>query len=364
MPPVRVFIVDDSAVARAALRLALGGESSVEIVGEAENGDQALRALATIKPDVVIMDVLMPGMNGLEATRRIMSTRACPILIMSELVGHRADLGFEALRAGAIDLVRKPSAAELHTGEARRELVHKLRILAGVPVITRHTPVRRQSVPPDAPAARPTARFASQPRIGVSPASFEPKLVCFGASTGGPPALLEILRAAAPSPPWPVLVVQHMTRGFTAGMVTWLAEAAGMRVRLAGHGDEPKPGIAYIAPDDAQLILSGDRLELHDGARVSGHRPSVDALFHSIADAGAAPLTLAVLLTGMGSDGAAGLARIRVAGGWTLAQDGASSVVHGMPKAAVELGGACEVLSLSAIAERLGALGRRRFAGL
>lgn len=362
MPPVRVFIVDDSAVGRAALRLALAGESSIEIVGEAANGEEALRALATITPDVVIMDVLMPGMNGLEATRRIMSTRACPILIMSELVGHRSELGFEALRAGALDIVRKPSAAELRTGEARRDLVHKLRLLAGVPVITRHAP--RSSPPPHAPSVRPTERFAAQPRSGVSAGCFDPRLVCLGASTGGPPALAEILRAVAPSPPWPILVVQHMTPGFTAGMVTWLAESSGLRVRIAEPGDEPRPGVVYIAPDDLHLILSGDRLDLHAGPRVSGHRPSVDALFCSIADAGAAPATLAALLTGMGSDGAAGLARIRSAGGWTLAQDSASSVVHGMPKAAVALGGASEVLSLAAIAERLGALAKHRAAPL
>jgi len=342
-PVVRVFVVDDSAVSRTAFRRALEGDSAIAVVGEAKDGRQALEEIPATCPDIVLMDIVMPAMDGLEATRRLMSSFARPVLVISDRIGGEADMSFEALRAGALDVIGKPSASSLADPRWVESLCRKVRMLAEIPVITRH----RRVVDPGT---------VSVPYRSTRPPAEQVSLVCIGASTGGPPAIQQILSALPPQPRWPVAMVQHMTPGFTAGMVEWLGRASGHEVVVAEAGAVARAGTIHIAPDGHHLELSGDRLRLGDAPPRGGHRPSVDALFSSVAATRWARGTVAVLLTGMGRDGAEGLADLRSAGAWTIAQDQASSVVWGMPKVAIDLDAACEVLSVEEIAACLAKL--------
>lgn len=338
--PVRVFLVDDSLLARASLRLLLARVPGIQVVGEAASGDEALRRVPIANPDVVLMDMVMPGMDGLETTRRLMASHPRPILIVSDLVGRDANLNFDALAAGALDLVRKPSADERDHPEWMEAFARRIRLLASVPVVTRRS-ARSQVHEPSAPK-QPARRPA--PRSG--------RLVVLGASTGGPIALHRLLELVGRPLGCPVLIVQHMTVGFTAGMARWLGEALRAPVELATHGTVPLAGTVYLAPDGAHLALRAGVLRL-ESPSAGGHCPSVDVLFESVARSDLAEHTVAALLTGMGSDGARGLLALRHAGAWTIAQDATTSVVYGMPRAASELGAACEVLPLERIAHRI-----------
>jgi two-component system chemotaxis response regulator CheB len=338
-----VLLVDDSAVSRLALRRALEGGTRLEVVAEARSGSEALRQVAACDPDIVLMDIVMPGMDGLSATRELLASSPRPVLIISDQIGGDADRSFDALRAGALDVVGKPTAEQLANLEFVAGLQRKVRMLAGIPVMTRRSPT--------------TDGQPRRPRTGADrPTAGEVELVCLGASTGGPPALQRILSALPRPPRWPVLVVQHMTPGFTAGMVRWLGRSTGIEVELATAGATLRPGVVHVAPDGAHLELVGRRLRLSTAPPVEGHRPSVSALLASVASTGPASATVAAVLTGMGRDGAEGLALLRQAGAWTVAQDRQSSVVFGMPGAAVECDAACEVCSLEGIASYLAAI--------
>jgi two-component system chemotaxis response regulator CheB len=340
--PVRTFLVDDSAASRFALRRILTVDSGIQVVGEASDGDEALERIPAAAPDIVLMDIVMPGLNGLEATRELMRGYPRPVLIISDQVDGNADLSFEALRAGALEVVGKPSATQLADPHFIAKLCRKVRLLAGVPVITRY---RTDSAP-----AATRHRRSNRPRPG------EVGLVCVGASTGGPPALRRIIGGLPSSVRWPLLVVQHMTPGFTQGMVAWLGNATGRDVRLAEDGIHREPGVVYVAPDGGHLEMRGRRLRVTKSRSVGGHRPSVDALLASVAATGPARETVAAILTGMGRDGARGLKLLREAGGWTIAQDESTSVVFGMPKAAAEANAAREILPLDEIALWLASL--------
>ncbi|MBX3246896.1 MAG: chemotaxis-specific protein-glutamate methyltransferase CheB [Myxococcales bacterium] len=340
--PIRVFLVDDSRLARIVLRRMLARDASMHVVGEASDGVEAIRRVPLVDPDVVLMDMQMPGLDGLAVTRELMANSARPILIVSDLVGRDADLNFRALAAGALDLVRKPTAADRESAAVVDELHRKIRIVSRVPVVTRRWPVapRMPSAPPEAPRV-------------VGPPLADAKLVVMGASTGGPIALQRVLQEIGAPPSCPVLIVQHMAEGFTRGLAEWLSTASGLPIDLARDGCAPEAGQVYLAPDGAHLVWDQGRLRLRQRDAVGGHRPSVDVLFESVAASEIAPRTLGVLLTGMGADGARGLGALRAAGAWTVAQDEASSVVYGMPKVAVERGAVSEVLPLDHIGARL-----------
>lgn len=323
------------------LRVLLSRDPAVEVVGEAASGNEALRRVPLCNPDVVLMDMVMPGIDGLQTTRELMASHPRPILIVSDLVGQNADFNFKALAAGALDLVRKPTAAECEQPDLVSAFVRRIRILAGVPVVTRRfdRPVQLDPSPPKPPVQRL--------RSGSG------RLVLIGASTGGPIALHRILAGLSGPLPCPALIVQHMTAGFTLGMARWLAGSLPMAVEVAHDGGVAAPGTAYLAPDGAHLAMRGNVLRLEQTLTADGHRPSVDVLFESVAQSDLAECTVAVLLTGMGRDGARGLLALRQAGAWTIAQDADTSVVYGMPRAAVELDAASEVLPLDAISRRL-----------
>jgi two-component system chemotaxis response regulator CheB len=343
---LRVLVVDDSEVARRLLVSVLAGAGGLGVVGEASSGAEAVRLAGRLRPDVITMDVQMPGMDGLETTRRIMERHPAPIVVVSG--GHDPhDLAhsMRALDAGALAALRKPHGP-LDPGFAAEvaELVSTVRLMAEVKVFRR----RPAPSPPASSPAAPAGDGASRPR---PPA----ELVAVGASTGGPAALAGILRGLPAATPVPVLVVQHITPGFETALVTWLDETTPLRVRLAADGQRPTAGEVLVAPAGSHLGLSAaGRVRIGEDPPLAGHRPSATYLFASVARALGAR-AVGVILTGMGSDGVAGLLQLRRAGGTVLAQDQASCVVPGMPAAAVAAGAVDEVVPLERLAARIAA---------
>ncbi len=326
----------------------IASEPGMEVVGEAADGKQALNDAARVKPDVILMDVMMPVMDGLEATREMMQVQPVPIVLVSELVGRDADLNFKALEAGAIDVLRKPSAEQSGDESQKRRFLRQVRSLSQVPVVRRRA--RPAAVASGAMPRNASRGSRTSPELGHSIAS----LVCIGASTGGPPAIRQVLMSLGKDFPQPVVIVQHMTEGFIGGMVKWLEDTCpDISVKLATQNTVPEPGIAYLAPDDCHLEYRRGRLVTNSEHLDRLHRPCIDVFFESVASGTAAARATAVLLTGMGADGAQGLLKIREAGGKTIAQDEASSVVFGMPGVAAEIGAAEKVLALEHIGPHL-----------
>lgn len=354
----RVIIVDDSATGRLVLRKLLAGDPRVEVVGEAPNGRAGVQLVNRMQPDIVVMDVVMPVLGGIEATAEMMASSPRPVLLISELVGKDAKLNFRALQSGALDLSRKPTVAALEDPAAKDRFIRQVLLLAEVPVVTRHRVERKPAAAaavqtPSAPAAG-----KPEPRKPWPKVTRDVEIVLVGASTGGPPALLNILTALGAAAPWPVLIAQHMSPGFLEGMARWLSSSCAVPVEMGRAGVVPEPGKAYLAPDGAHLEYRAGTLRLDYRPPERGNLPSINYLFESVARDIVAPRAAAVLLTGMGEDGARGLLALREAGAWTAAQDQASSVVYGMPKAARDMGAACEILPLDEVGARLLALGR------
>ena len=340
---IRVLLVDDSPMVLNILQRLLARTPEIQVVGTAANGKEALDLVTALNPDVICTDLHMPVMNGLEFTRALMSTYPRPILVVSVSVEAGSPNVFKLLEAGAVDVFPKPSfIQDTEFNKAANELASRIRILSGVKVFRRNNDMA--SLP-----------IALSPIISSRPKS-PPRIVVIGASTGGPQALREILSRLPAAFPLPVVCVQHIGHDFLSGMVDWLADACPLAVRKAVHGETPQAGMVYFAPEDSHLELnSGGRFLLSLAPLFDGHRPSVTVTMQAAARCfgGGA---VGVLLTGMGRDGADGMASIAAAGGITLAQDEASCVVYGMPKAAVALGAAQHILPLEQIAPALEAL--------
>jgi two-component system, chemotaxis family, protein-glutamate methylesterase/glutaminase len=324
-PRVTVLVVDDSASQRGALIALLNADPELSVIGWATNGADAVRATALLKPDVIAMDLHMPGMNGLEATRQILRETPTPIVLVSPSAARDDQLlVFQALDAGVLAVLSKPDAGPAGR-VAAQELCRTLKNMARVHVLRRWTDER----------LHPVAGTVIPP--GVPWSALELEVVAIGASTGGPQVLHEILVHLPNDFGPPVLVVQHIEVGFDSGLVDWLGQHCGLPVKIAVNGQAlNRPGV-WIAPTGSHMGVRGRRLALVDGEPISLHRPSITHLFQSVAleYRGAA---ICVLLTGMGDDGAVGLRDVKRAGGTTIAQDEATSVVFGMPSAAIRLG--------------------------
>jgi two-component system, chemotaxis family, protein-glutamate methylesterase/glutaminase len=338
---IRVLIADDSATARQLLRELLEQDADLRVIAEARNGAEAVRLVDEHRPDLVVMDVHMPVADGLAATKEIMIRVPTPILIVSAVRRRDVDLSLSATQAGALMALPKPgSPGSPGFPEAAAELRSLARAMANVKV------VRRWSTSPPGQAAPPTLLSGRTPE---QPA----ELVAIAASTGGPAALRRILMDLPGSYPAPILVVQHIARDFTAGFADWLGGCCALNVKLAVEGEPLRAGVVYVAPDDAHLTVSPDRrVRLSTAPPLGRFRPSATCLFES-AGRVFGPRMVAVVLTGMGTDGAAGLEAARAAGAYVIVQDEASSVVYGMAQEAVRRGVADAIVALEQIGGRL-----------
>lgn len=339
--PVRVLVVDDSPVLRELIVNLLEADPHIRVVGTAVNGRQAIEAVQRLQPDVVTMDYHMPTLNGMEATRHIMRTQPVPIVIVSgSSAADETQAAFRLLEAGALAVVEKPRGiGDPAHDTIAAHLVQTVKLMAEVKVVRRWA----REAPAAAPALAPSPAVARRAARGI----------VIGASTGGPVVLKTILAALPRHLPVPVLIVQHIASGFTSGLADWLEQATGFPVRIAVDRQRPEPGHAYLAPEGRQMSIASDgSIALADIGLINGHCPSVSYLFDSAA-AVWGERAVAVLLTGMGRDGAYEMKLLRAAGALTLAQDEASSAVHGMPGEAIRLGAASHVLAPAQIADVL-----------
>jgi len=352
---IHVLIVEDSAVARELLNYILGSDPDIEVVGIAKDGIEATDSVEQLRPDAVTMDINMPRMNGFEATRRIMETHPTPIIIVSGYHdSSEVATTFRAMEAGATIVLPRPVGIGDPKFESQaRELVKTVKLMSEVKVVRRLT----RSQPYEGPGSR-AAKSAI--RETVEGEGSEVKLVAIGASTGGPVALKTLLGLLPDSYSIPIAIVQHMTAGFVNGFAEWLGKASGKVVRVAKVGSHLDPGSVYVAPDGCHMNVSGSgRIFFTNDESENGLRPSVSSFFRSVAEA-YGPRAAGVLLTGMGKDGAVELGMMRAMGSLTIAQDEASSVVHGMPGEAIRIGAARYVLSLEAIGATLESLAAKR----
>ncbi|MHB8145929.1 MAG: protein-glutamate methylesterase/protein-glutamine glutaminase [Vulcanimicrobiaceae bacterium] len=329
---INVLVVDDSAFMRRAITKMLEHEPDVHVVATARNGEEAIAKAEQVNPDIITMDVEMPGIGGLEAVRQIAAHHQVPIIMVSTLTRDGAEATFRALENGAVDFIAKPDAAYTNINEVARDLVRKIRTFA-----------RR--------GARPfveSPQRGSEPRHGPPPIPVHPRqgreqfaCVAIGTSTGGPVALSHVVPYFPQSFPTPIVIVQHMPLGFTRPLAERLNALSKVRVVEAASGMILERGVALIAPSGKQLSLHrslGDiEVRLVDDDGTSLHVPSVDVMTEHVAEIYGAS-SLAVILTGMGQDGVRGLRKIKDRGGYVVGQDEATCVVYGMPRAAAKEG--------------------------
>lgn len=342
---IRVMVVDDSMVARSMIINGLSASPALEVVGYAINSLDAKIKIPKLKPDVITMDVEMPGQSGIEFLKSYLPTNPIPVILVSSL-----DLKvFDALAAGAVDFVRKPEGSQSQATFAAN-LAQKVQIASKA-----HVRVARKPVAPAASAnilGGKVPNPLAPPNLGNSQPALNNVIIGLGASTGGTEATLEVMKRLPADIP-PMVIVQHMPPGFTAMYAERLNRLCAMEVREAKNGDELKRGLVLLAPADFQtrVVRIGPRytVSVSSGEKVSGHRPSVDALFQSMSDTVACKM-VGIIMTGMGQDGAAGLLQMRKRGAYTIGQDQESSVVYGMPGVAAKIGAVCVQASCENVA--------------
>lgn len=347
---MRVAIVNDMAMAVEALKRVVLSDPENQLAWIAMDGYSAIRQCLADRPDVILMDLVMPGMSGAEATREIMQSSPCAILVVTATVTGNFNLVSQAMGYGAYDAVETPSLGGNSASAAN--LLAKLR---NVDRINQRLNVS-SSVSAPTPVPTPPAKPAFVSPSGPASYSGTTPIVAIGSSTGGPAALQVLLSELKPTFPAAILISQHIGEEFAKSLVDWLATHCKIRVCVAKPGGRPEPGTAYVAVTSDHLIVTPEgTLEYTRKPADNPYRPSVDALFNSLVDARVPP-RIAVLLTGIGADGAKGMLRLRQAGWYTIAQDEQSCVVYGMPKAAVSMDAATRVLPLDRIAANLESL--------
>jgi len=372
--PIRVIVVDDSALMRRVITGLLEQDPSIQVVATARNGREAIDLVQELRPDIVTMDVRMPVMDGLATTEHLMAYCPTPILVLTaSLASHEVDITFKMLGAGALEVIEKPSGSDAHTlDRTGRALIRRIKVLARVKVVT-HLRGRRKPVETVIPMTvsvtngqrdkeirRPgEIGSAKSPSLPVSQSpSLDAPLIVIGASTGGPRIVNELLSNLPCDLRAAVLVVQHIAQGFSAGMAEWLANASRLPVTVAVEGQAIRVGEVLIAPDTRDLLITKERtIHLSDSPLLI-QRPSIDISMQAAAEVFGAR-AIGVLLTGMGRDGAYGMLTIKRSNGYTIAQDEATSTIFGMPRAAIQLGAALEVLPATRIAPRLAELIRQ-----
>jgi two-component system, chemotaxis family, protein-glutamate methylesterase/glutaminase len=339
---VRVLVVDDSALMRKLIPQMLAGDECIEVVGTAMDGSFCLKKIEELKPNVVTLDLEMPGMNGIDTLKEIMRRQPVPVIVFSSHSIDGASVTMKALGLGAFDFVTKPKDASAHMAETAKELIAKVKAASECKLKVR--------IP---------AGLTPKPQKAAVSASAATKVVGIGVSTGGPQALEYLLSQLPADFPGSVVIVQHMPDGFTDMFARRLDELSPLRVKEAQSGDMLQPGRVLICPGSRHMKVKrlpmGDVVVLSDEPRVNGHRPSADVLLHSVAEEFRAN-AIGVLMTGMGDDGAEGLGAIKKEGGMTLAQSEESCVVYGMPKAAIERGYAVRIVGLDVMAATLQSL--------
>ncbi len=343
---IRVLVVDDSALMRKMIPQMLAGDESIDVVGTAMDGNFCLKKIEELKPNVVTLDLEMPGLNGIDTLKEIMRRSPLPVIVFSSHSTEGASVTVKALGLGAFDFVTKPKDASAHMAETSKELISKIkaaaecnlkpRILAGIP-----------------------AKKEKHASSGTAPS----RVVAIGISTGGPQALEYLLAQLPGDFSGSLVVVQHMPEGFTDMFARRLDEICALRVKEAQSGDLLLAGRVLICPGSRHVKVKrlplGDIVVLNDEAHVNGHRPSADVLFRSVAEEFKSQ-GIAIIMTGMGDDGAEGLGAVKRAGGMTIAQSEESCVVFGMPKAAIERGNVVRVVALDVMSSTLQALCGRR----
>jgi two-component system, chemotaxis family, protein-glutamate methylesterase/glutaminase len=338
---VRVLVVDDSALMRKLIPQILEADDSIEVVGTAMDGNFGLKKIEELKPQVVTLDLEMPGMNGIDMLRQVMrKLYPVPVIVVSSHSTEGASITLKALGFGAFDFVAKPRDVSTRMPEIAAELIAKIKAAANSKSI----------------AVKPLASTMQYGKAPVASTQAPTRIVTIGVSTGGPHALQYVFSQLPADFPGSILVVQHMPENFTEMFARRLDETSALRVKEAQSGDLLMPGRALICPGSRHLKVKklplGNVALLSDEPRIRGHRPSADILFRSAAEE-FGPQTVAVIMTGMGDDGAEGLGTVKAAGGMTIAQSEESCVVYGMPKAAVDRGYAVRVVSLEAMASTL-----------
>jgi two-component system, chemotaxis family, protein-glutamate methylesterase/glutaminase len=338
---IRVLIAEDSVTDRELLKEILSSDPGFRVVGQAENGARAVELARELRPDLITMDILMPVLDGLEATKEIMVQAPTPILVVSSALGARGvELSLNAMRAGALMAVEKPGApGSPGFAERRSQFLALAKAMSEVKVVRRWASSGREVKVPRRTAPGSTGAGA--------------RLVAIAGSTGGPAALHRVLTDLPGDFPLPIVVVQHIANGFVAGLAEWLRSASDLRVKVAEDGEPLAARTVYLASDDRHLgVSSGCQIEMSSAGPIGGFRPSATHLYHTAAHAYGSTV-IAVVLTGMGNDGVEGLRAVKQAGGRVIAQNEATSVIYGMPKEAVAAGVVDLELPITEIGPRL-----------